>query len=92
MKSQDMVRLLGGLQTAHHELHRRLDDLRQAAQRDLWLVRRELLGRIARLEARPSMSKPWWVQMIPMALVGLMSLFGVLKPEVATLILRSLLH
>lgn len=57
---------IGGLETGQAELHRAIEDVRQQALRDLWLVRRELLGATARLEKKHNRKRvPDWLRHIP---------------------------
>jgi hypothetical protein len=82
--THSLGRLEGIISVGHTETHRRIDDLA-----------RHLGGRISRLEAKMGKqgktSSPW-MQLAAMGLIGLSALTGLVKPEVAATILRSLLH
>ena len=82
----EIGRLSGIISTSREETHRRIDDMR-----------REIGGRLTRLEVRVDKmgkgktSSPW-LQLAAMGLIGLSALTGLVKPEAAATILRGLLH
>ncbi len=68
---------IGGLQADQKNLHQRTEDNRQAAFRDLWHVRRELLGKIAYSEPRRK-SAPEWIKHVPWVKVTLLMIAALL--------------
>lgn len=61
--------------------HQRIDDNRQAAFRDLWHVRRELLGKIVPLERKRGRRTEWlrhvpWLKLAILAIVAMLVLTG----------------
>ena len=89
------MQAIGALQTSVAEAHRRLDDTRNAMRRELEIVRRELLGRLASMEkqrGKDGPRLPVWAHMLAIGGLMLTSILGLVKPEAAAAILRALLH
>jgi hypothetical protein len=68
---------IGGLEAGQRNLHQRIEDTRQNAFRDLWHVRAELHGRIARLERKPT-DKYKWMRHVPWLKLSVLLLLGIL--------------
>lgn len=84
MQPMEVVREIGRLETGVWAAHRRMDD-----------QRREYMGHIALLHKRTKngnghggRSKQW----ATMALIAIVSLLGLLKPELAVMLLRVMAH
>ena len=74
-------RAIGGLEAGQKHLHRRIEDSRQSAFRDLWYVRRELLTKVAHLEKQRRRTPDWvrhvpWLKIIALLVLALLVLTG----------------
>ena len=74
-------RAIGGLEAGQKSLHQRIEDMQHNAFRDLWLVRRELLGRIVPLERKPSDRYRWmrhvpWFKLAVLLMLAILVLTG----------------
>jgi hypothetical protein len=84
-----LIHTMGRLEAIGTETHRRIDDMRETMRSDLEFVRRELTGRIVRLEKKRSGRFPW-AQIAAMGTVAITSLLGLLSPEKAVAILQAI--